>query len=190
MRGLVREFKVVREWVAAHAEAVELHFLPHCAPRLNLDELVNADLKRQLAAYQRSHRGCRRGPLGPARRPAASGRGHRLLSGPLCDMHMRYRLATNKHDVFSIRRIMIPYCGGHVRVACGAYPSCFPLHDFRCQRVAVGGASRERHAPRGLGFCEGVLELTCQLNDRIGPSCAERISDRDKFLVDRYEDLD
>lgn len=39
----------VREWVTTHTEAIELHFLPAYAPHLNPDELVNADLKRQLA---------------------------------------------------------------------------------------------------------------------------------------------
>jgi transposase len=45
----VHRSKAVREWVEAHAESIELHFLPAYAPHLNPDELVNADLKRQLA---------------------------------------------------------------------------------------------------------------------------------------------
>jgi transposase len=45
----VHKSKAVREWVEAHTESIELHFLPAYAPHLNPDELVNADLKRQLA---------------------------------------------------------------------------------------------------------------------------------------------
>jgi len=48
-RHSVHRSKAVREWVAKHAEAIELHFLPAYAPHLNPDELVNADLKHQLA---------------------------------------------------------------------------------------------------------------------------------------------
>ena len=48
-RHSVHRSKAVREWVAEHADAIELHFLPAYAPHLNPDELVNADLKRQLA---------------------------------------------------------------------------------------------------------------------------------------------
>ncbi|WP_211228674.1 IS630 family transposase [Glycomyces tenuis] len=48
-RHSVHRSKAVREWVEAHAEEIELHFLPAYAPHLNSDELVNADLKRQLA---------------------------------------------------------------------------------------------------------------------------------------------
>lgn len=48
-RHSVHRSKAVREWVAARADVIELHFLPSYAPHLNPDELVNADLKRQLA---------------------------------------------------------------------------------------------------------------------------------------------
>lgn len=40
--------KKVRDWLAAHPDDVELHFLPPYAPELNPDELVNADLKHSL----------------------------------------------------------------------------------------------------------------------------------------------
>nr|WP_226599921.1 IS630 family transposase [Streptomyces violascens] len=40
--------KKLRDWLAAHPDDVELHFLPPYAPELNPDELVNADLKHSL----------------------------------------------------------------------------------------------------------------------------------------------
>jgi len=48
-RHSVHRSRAVREWVHAHAERIELHFLPPYSPQLNPDELVNADLKRYLA---------------------------------------------------------------------------------------------------------------------------------------------
>ncbi|MFD3595923.1 IS630 family transposase [Nocardia sp. NPDC058640] len=45
----VHRCKATRTWMAAHADAIELHYLPPYAPHLNPDELVNADLKRTLA---------------------------------------------------------------------------------------------------------------------------------------------
>ncbi|WP_029767251.1 IS630 family transposase [Haloglycomyces albus] len=45
----VHRSKAVRDWVAARSEAIELHFLPPYSPQLNPDEMVNADLKRDLA---------------------------------------------------------------------------------------------------------------------------------------------
>jgi transposase len=44
----------VRDWVAAHADQIELHFLPPYSPELNPDELVNADLKRSLPMRSRA----------------------------------------------------------------------------------------------------------------------------------------
>jgi len=44
----------VRDWVAAHADQIELHFLPPYSPELNPDELVNADLKRSLPMHSRA----------------------------------------------------------------------------------------------------------------------------------------
>ncbi|MFE5096299.1 transposase [Streptomyces sp. NPDC056638] len=46
--------KTVRDWLAAHPDDVELHFLPPCSPELNPDELVNADLKHSLPKQHRS----------------------------------------------------------------------------------------------------------------------------------------
>nr|WP_218945950.1 IS630 family transposase [Streptomyces hawaiiensis] len=46
--------KMVRDWLAAHPEAVELHFLPPYSPELNPDELVNADLKHSLPKQHRA----------------------------------------------------------------------------------------------------------------------------------------
>lgn len=46
--------RTVRDWLADHADRVELHFLPAYAPELNPDELVNADLKRSLPMRSRA----------------------------------------------------------------------------------------------------------------------------------------
>ncbi|MET8405422.1 transposase [Streptomyces sp900116325] len=40
--------KTVRAWPAGHKHEIELHFLPSYSPEPNPDELVNADLKRNL----------------------------------------------------------------------------------------------------------------------------------------------
>ncbi|MGQ4600448.1 IS630 family transposase [Nocardia sp. R6R-6] len=45
----VHRSKAVADWVAEHADRLELHLLPPYAPHLNPDELVNADLKRTLS---------------------------------------------------------------------------------------------------------------------------------------------
>lgn len=45
----VHRSKAAKAWVSAHADRIELHYLPAYAPHLNPDELVNADLKRALA---------------------------------------------------------------------------------------------------------------------------------------------
>jgi hypothetical protein len=50
--------KKVVDWVARRPDQIELHFLPAYAPHVNPDELVNADLKRALAAQRSS-------PIGP-----------------------------------------------------------------------------------------------------------------------------
>jgi transposase len=42
----------VAEWVAAHAERLELFFLPKYSPELNPDEYLNADLKARLHAAE------------------------------------------------------------------------------------------------------------------------------------------
>ena len=38
----------VSQWVAAHKDEIELHFLPPYAPEHNPDEYLNNDLKQQL----------------------------------------------------------------------------------------------------------------------------------------------
>ncbi|MFI1419138.1 IS630 family transposase [Streptomyces sp. NPDC020731] len=45
----------VRDWLAAHSDDVELHFLPPYSPELNPDEPVNADLKHNLPKQHRAH---------------------------------------------------------------------------------------------------------------------------------------
>ncbi len=46
--------KKVRDWLVAHPDDVELHFLPPYSPELNPDELVNADLKHSLPRQHRA----------------------------------------------------------------------------------------------------------------------------------------
>jgi transposase len=41
--------RVVRDWIAEHADRIELHFLPGYSPELNPVELLNADTKRHVA---------------------------------------------------------------------------------------------------------------------------------------------
>jgi transposase len=38
----------VREWLAAHAGKIEVFYLPSYSPKLNPDELLNADLKQRV----------------------------------------------------------------------------------------------------------------------------------------------
>jgi transposase len=40
--------KLVRKWVAQHADRIELHFLPAHSPELNPDEQLNQDVKRHI----------------------------------------------------------------------------------------------------------------------------------------------
>ncbi|GHI99370.1 hypothetical protein TPA0906_12360 [Streptomyces olivaceus] len=44
----------VRDWLAAHPDDIELHFLPPYSPELKPDELVNADLKHSLPKQHRA----------------------------------------------------------------------------------------------------------------------------------------
>lgn len=44
----------VRDWLAAHPDDIELHFLPPYSPELKPDELVNTDLKHSLPKQHRS----------------------------------------------------------------------------------------------------------------------------------------
>ena len=45
--------KLVREWVAEHAQRIELHFLPGYAPDLNPVELLNHDVKANAVGRKR-----------------------------------------------------------------------------------------------------------------------------------------
>lgn len=53
-RHPVHRSRAVRQWLHAHAERVELHLMPGYSPELNPDELLNADLKRNVHA-SRAH---------------------------------------------------------------------------------------------------------------------------------------
>ncbi|MET8838917.1 IS630 family transposase [Streptomyces rubiginosohelvolus] len=46
--------KTVRTWLADHKDEIELHFLPSYSPKLNPNELINADLKRSLPHTHRA----------------------------------------------------------------------------------------------------------------------------------------
>ena len=45
----VHKARDVRDWVAAHADAIALFYLPSYAPDLNQDEYLNGDLKLSVA---------------------------------------------------------------------------------------------------------------------------------------------
>jgi transposase len=45
--------RIVREWVAAHPEAIELHFLPGYSPELNPAEMLNQDVKTNALGRRR-----------------------------------------------------------------------------------------------------------------------------------------
>ena len=53
-RHPVHRSKAVRAWCEANADRVELHLMPGYSPELNPDELLNADLKRNVNA-SRAH---------------------------------------------------------------------------------------------------------------------------------------
>jgi transposase len=42
----VHRARLVRDWLAAHSAAIEVHYLPFYSPDLNPDEGVNADLRQ------------------------------------------------------------------------------------------------------------------------------------------------
>ena len=45
----------VRAWVAAHADQIELQFLPGYSPELNPTELLNQDVKTNALGRKRPH---------------------------------------------------------------------------------------------------------------------------------------
>jgi transposase len=47
--------KLVRDWVAAHPEQIELHYLPGYSPELNPAELLNQDVKTNALGRRRPH---------------------------------------------------------------------------------------------------------------------------------------
>ena len=53
-RHPVHRSKAVRTWLQTNNERVELHLMPGYSPELNPDELLNADLKRNVNA-SRAH---------------------------------------------------------------------------------------------------------------------------------------
>jgi transposase len=55
----VHHSKLVKQWLASHAEQIEVFYLPSYSPELNPDELLNADLKQRVttAAPARTKRG-------------------------------------------------------------------------------------------------------------------------------------
>src|ERR1035437_2493282 len=44
----VHHSKLVKQWLASHAEQIEVFYLPSYSPELNPDELLNADLKQRV----------------------------------------------------------------------------------------------------------------------------------------------
>ncbi|MEU4806324.1 IS630 family transposase [Actinosynnema sp. NPDC023587] len=49
-RHPVHRSKAIRAWLEANTERIELHLMPGYSPELNPDELLNADLKRNVNA--------------------------------------------------------------------------------------------------------------------------------------------
>jgi transposase len=58
----VHHSKLVKQWLASHAEQIEVFYLPSYSPELNPDELLNADLKHRVttAAPARTKHGLTR----------------------------------------------------------------------------------------------------------------------------------
>jgi hypothetical protein len=54
----------VKAWLAEHADAIEVLYLPSHSPELNPDEMANADIKQAVTK------------LAPASHQAATGQGH------------------------------------------------------------------------------------------------------------------
>lgn len=52
-RHKVHHSKKVKRWLRAHRDQVRLHFLPAYSPHLNLDELLNQDVKSNALGRQR-----------------------------------------------------------------------------------------------------------------------------------------
>lgn len=93
--------KKVRDWLAAHPDDVELCFLPPCSPELNLDELVNADLKRGLP---RQHRARDQAELAAETRRFFHRRQRQphIVRGCFGGPHVRYALDKNPISFWSI----------------------------------------------------------------------------------------
>jgi transposase len=55
----VHHSKLVKQWLASHAEQIEVFYLPSYSPELNPDELLNDDLKQRVTtvAPARTKRG-------------------------------------------------------------------------------------------------------------------------------------
>jgi transposase len=63
----VHHSKVVKQWLASHAEQIEVFYLPSYSPRFNPDELLNADLKRRVTTAGSSQNQTRAYPIRCAR---------------------------------------------------------------------------------------------------------------------------
>ena len=86
--------KKVQDWLADHADEIELHFLPPYCPELNPDELVNADLKHSLPKQPPSPepgRTRRRDPPVLPQTPTPAPHRPRLLRWPARPLHPRAR---------------------------------------------------------------------------------------------------
>jgi transposase len=52
----VHRARVVSQWLAEHADAIQMHFLPGYAPELNPDELLNHDVKQGMSKARPKNR--------------------------------------------------------------------------------------------------------------------------------------
>uniref|UniRef100_UPI001F1FA5FB IS630 family transposase n=1 Tax=Streptomyces ureilyticus TaxID=1775131 RepID=UPI001F1FA5FB len=86
--------KKVGDWLAHHAEEIELHYLPPYSPELNPDELVNADLKHSLP---KSHRARNQDQLAAETRRFFRRRQRQphIVRGYFHGPHVRYTLNEN-----------------------------------------------------------------------------------------------
>ncbi|WP_405483394.1 IS630 family transposase [Streptomyces sp. NBC_00009] len=86
--------KKVKDWLADHAEEIELHYLPPYSPELDPDELVNADLKHSLP---KSHRARNQDQLAAETRRFFRRRQRQphIVRGRFHGPHVRYALKEN-----------------------------------------------------------------------------------------------
>jgi transposase len=82
----VHHSKVVKQWLASHAEQIEICYLPSDSPELNPDELLNADLKQRVT-------------------PAAPARTRSGLTQSACALCAAFKNSHNAPETTSIKKM-------------------------------------------------------------------------------------